>query len=60
MTVYMKISKDEYELPEAIADSAAELAKLLGVKEQSIFDSVRHSKSRGHRGQYVKVEIGDE
>ena len=60
MTIYMKVSKDEYELPEAFADSIVELAAMLGVKKQSIYDSMKHVKSRGSRSPYIKVEIGDE
>ena len=56
-TVYMKVTKDEYELPVAIADSIAELAKMLGVTRQHIYDSMRHTKQRGHKTPYIKVEI---
>lgn len=60
MTIYMKVSKDEYELPEAIADSAVELAQMLGIKAQSVYDSMKHVKSRGSKSPYIKVEIGGE
>lgn len=59
-TVYMKVTKDEYELPVAIADSIAELAKMLGVTRQHIYDSMRHAKQRGHKTPYIKVEIEKE
>ena len=59
-SVYMKVTKDEYELPEAVADSIIELAEMLGVKTQSIYDSMKHVKSRGSRSLYVKVDIGKE
>ena len=36
MTVYMKITKDKYELPEAIADSIIELARMCGVSWRTI------------------------
>ena len=55
--VYMKVTKDKYELPVAIADSIVELAKILGVKKEHIYDSMSHAKRRGHRSPYVKVEI---
>lgn len=58
--VYMKVSKDEYELPEAIADSPMHLAKMLGVKPQSIYDSMRHVKTRGSWSPYKKVEFDEE
>ena len=60
MFVYMKVTNDKYELPEAIADSIIELAQMLGVKTQSIYDSMKHVKSSGSRSPYVKVDIGKE
>lgn len=54
----MKVTKDEYELPLAIADSIPELAEMLGVKTQSIYDSMKHVKSRGSKSPYIKVDIG--
>jgi hypothetical protein len=30
MTLYLKVTKDKYELPVAVADSKAELADMLG------------------------------
>ena len=58
--IYMKVTKDEYELPVAVADSLAELARMLGIKPQSIYDSMSHVKSRGSWSPYIRVEIGDE
>ena len=60
MFVYMKVTKDEYELPIAIADSIPKLAAMLGIKPQSIYDSMRHVKSRGSWSPYKKVDIGKE
>lgn len=60
MFVYMKVSKDEYELPEAIADSIIELAQMLGVKRQSIYDSMKNAKKLGRITPYKKVDIGEE
>ena len=58
--VYMKVTNDEYELPVAIADSFVELARMLGIKPQSIYDSMSHVKSRGSWTPYIRVEIGEE
>ena len=33
--LWMEVSKDEYELPLAVADSALELAKVLGLKDEN-------------------------
>lgn len=60
-TVWMKVSKDELELPEAVADTARELAEITGTTTFSIVSSV--SKVRcGERKmcRYVKVDIEDD
>ena len=54
MTIYMKVTNDEYELPLAVADSAASLANRLGINPCVIYRSL-NSKN----GIYVKVEIDD-
>jgi len=59
--VYMAVSKDEYELPYAIADTQADLARMLGVDPQSVrkaFFAIRHGKCTKTR--YREVEIDDE
>jgi len=60
MTLYMKVSKDKYELPEAVAGSVHELAKLLGITENAIYVSMSQEKRFGYRTNYVKVEIDEE
>ena len=44
MFVYMQVTKDEYELPLALADSIPKLAEMVGVKTQSIYDSMKNAK----------------
>ncbi len=61
MTVWIKVTKDEFELPVAIADTAEELAEILGVDRSTILSAVR----RYERGEvsfsvYRRLEIGDE
>ena len=53
--IYMKLSKDKYELPEAVADSAAELARMVGTTENVVYSSI----SRGLKT-YVRVEVEDD
>ncbi len=55
MRIYMAVSRDKYELPFAVADSAAALARILGVKKNTILAAICH----GTRG-YIRVEIPDE
>ena len=55
MFVYMLVTEDKFELPLAIADSAAELARMLGVDVNLIYSAVSKAKKRGGRSKYVKV-----
>lgn len=59
MFIYMQVTKDEYELPLAIADSIPKLAEMVGVKTQSIYDSMKNAKKLGRKTQYKKVDIGE-
>lgn len=57
MKVYMKIKRDEYELPLAVADSINELARL--VKTDPAYICHVCKRTEGVRS-YVAVEIEDE
>lgn len=58
----MKVTQDEYELPLAVADSAAELAKIVGVREGTIRGCVSYARKgvRQKRSVYVSVEFSDQ
>ena len=56
MAIWMKVTKDEYELPIAVADSAGELARMLNVTANSIMSGVSHMKHDGIWTAYRKVE----
>lgn len=61
MKIYMAVTKDEYQLPLAVADSPTELAQICSVNVSTVNTIV----SRWRRGiiqkpRYVYVEIGDE
>jgi len=56
VTLYLKVTKDRYELPVAIADSKAELADMLGVDRTSVYKGL---KRREGMSMYVKVEVDD-
>ena len=63
MNVYMEITKDEYELPLAIADSVKELGSIIGVKPGLISDSiyqVKTQKIKKKSARFIRVDIGDE
>lgn len=66
--MYMMVTKDEYELPLAFADTPAELARMLGLQSGSVIQSaiqkskVRKPKKRKEAAssQYVKVVFDDD
>lgn len=55
--VWMKVSDDEYELPVAVADSLAALARLCGVTEASIYSSMSKARHGIRKTLYRKVQI---
>ena len=55
MVVWMEVTKDKYELPVAVAESAVELA---GIVNKTV-NNIRSSQSHGY-GTYLKVVIDDE
>jgi len=59
MTLYMKVTKDEYELPVAVAETKAELARMLGRTRESVQSAFSHAKKYKHPI-YVVVEVEDD
>lgn len=58
MTVYIAVTADKFELPVAVADTAEELAQMLGVKAQSVRVGVwRYKNNVLRRTKYVAVNI---
>ena len=58
--VYMKVTKDRFELPIVVADSAYELARLCGVNVSTIMHSVStQSKRVVKNSQYKRVWVSD-
>jgi hypothetical protein len=55
MKLYMKVTKDEYELPLIVEDSPTRLAERLGLKVGSVTSMVSKNRSG-----FVKVEVDDE
>lgn len=59
--VYMKITKDKYELPVAVAESTIELAKICGLKNSGSVRSMINEPIRlGFRPTYIKVEVTED
>lgn len=61
MTLWIRVSDDKYELPIAVADTAAELARMLGVKRNTILSAACNERAgRIKNSCYKKVVIDDD
>lgn len=57
-TLYMMVTDDEFELPLVVADSAQELADIIGRSVNTIYSGISHEQhGRIKRSIYKKVEI---
>lgn len=54
--LWLKVTKDEYELPLLVADSSTELAKMLGLSKTSVLSSYYHD---GDKSCYRRVPINE-
>jgi hypothetical protein len=58
MKLYMAVTLDKYELPIAVSETVAELARMVGVNEASIWHAMSYAKKKNFkRRKYVKVEV---
>ena len=59
--IWMKVTKDKYEYPVEMADSAGQLAIKCNTTADNIKSAVWHSKKTGYKSTYkcVKLEEGD-
>lgn len=53
--LYMACTDDEYELPIAVADTATELARMVGITRDSLYSML--TRKQGH---YYKIKENDE
>lgn len=54
--LWMEVSRDEYELPLAVADSAAELSRVLGLKDaNSVLSAISRARRHGYWCKYRKI-----
>lgn len=51
MKIYMLVTRDEYELPIAVADNPKDLAIMLGTTVNVVQSSISH-----HRAGWIRVE----
>ena len=57
----MAVSQDKYELPTAVADTARELGRMIGVKENTILTHISLiKKGQLKRQKYFRIEIEEE
>ncbi len=57
MYVWMQVTKDRFELPVVLADTAEELAKKVGTSAASIYSSISHANAKGYHCQFVRVKL---
>lgn len=55
INIYVACTHDEYELPVAVADTAAELARMVGITRDSLYTML--TRKEGH---YYKIKENDE
>ena len=53
MILYIMVTRDKYELPLAVADTAAELARMVGVTTNAVLSGI--SKARKRQVEEIKV-----
>ena len=58
--VYMKVTKDKYELPEAVANNIPELARICQVSITAIASAISRTKRFGSKSQFIKVDVSKE
>lgn len=60
MKLYVKVSEDDLKLPEAVAESRAELARMLGYGKNYAYTCMDRAKKNGTKPKVVEVEIEEE
>ena len=58
--IYMKVSIDKYEFPEAIASNIPELARKCETTETAIASALSRTKRFGSKSQFIKVDVSEE
>lgn len=56
---YMAVTPDKYELPIYVAETAQEMADVMGIKKNSVFSIVCHKRGGVHSG-YKLIRINGE
>lgn len=59
MKLYLRVTRDKYELPEAVADSIKELSEMTGIKRNSIRSLLSHKRKGWCRVEFDESEKED-
>lgn len=60
MKLYVKVSDDDLELPEAVADTKEQLSLMLGRNKSYACQVIKYCKKNGKKSTIVEVEVDDE
>lgn len=55
--LYMEVTRDKYELPVAVADSPAELGRMIGKSRKTISKEICLAKSENRWCKYRKIPV---
>ena len=57
MVLWLKVTKDEYELPLAVAESSKELEQMLGLSRRTVSKQIWNAERSKTKCQYIKIEV---
>lgn len=60
MVLYMRVTNDKYQLPIAVTDTVAELAKIFGTTPNAVSSAISKQRAGRQAGTYYRVEVDDE
>ena len=56
----MRVTRDKYELPIAIADTAKQLAEICHTSSNTIYSAIWHADRGNKRSSYRRIEIDED
>jgi hypothetical protein len=62
MKLYLAVTADEYELPIAVEETCAELARRFGITNASLLSTLSHGDSTGRYSghKFIRIEVEDD
>ena len=58
--LYLYVTKDEYELPLVVEETATALAGKVGMTPDAVYSGISHELRGGPRSRFKKVEVEEE